>query len=398
MRPRFEVIAELMSVLCPGRILQAMKKAGVVNPVMLLDEVDKMASDFHGDPSAALLEVLDPEQNHSFQDHYLEVDYDLSKVLFITTANVQDNIPEPLEDRMEVIELPGYLDYDKMEIAKRHIIPKQLKIHGIDEKLVKFEDPGLLKTIREYTWEAGVRNLERSIAAICRKIAREIVAQKNKKTKNVIPILIDEKKVEEFLGVPKFHSKQIARKSRLGVAVGLAWTSGGGDILNIEAILMDGPDRVQLTGRLGNVMQESARAALTYVRANATKLGIRKNFQKGKELHIHVPEGATPKDGPSAGLTMAVALISAARRKPVRTDVAMTGEINLNGEVLQIGGLTEKMLAAKRYGIKKVLIPKENVRDLVEVPDKLKEGIAIVPIERIEDALKHVFEGGKVLR
>ena len=396
----------------PGRILQAMKKAGVVNPVMLLDEVDKMAFDFHGDPAAALLEVLDPEQNHAFQDHYLEADYDLSKVLFITTANVRENIPDPLEDRMEIIELPGYLDFDKMEIAKRHIIPKQLKAHGIDERSVFFEDAALMKVIREYTWEAGVRNMERSIAGICRKIAKEIVGRaknarandhqprsgthhgrKMERQKDVV-IFIDDKKVEEFLGVPKFHSKQIGKRGRIGVAIGLAWTSGGGDILNIEAILMDGPDRVQLTGRLGNVMQESARAALTYVRANAGKLGIKKNFHKGKELHIHVPEGATPKDGPSAGLAMAVALISAAGRKPVCTDVAMTGEINLNGEVLPIGGLMEKMLAAKRYEIKKVLVPKDNLKDIAEVPDKLKEGIMVVPVDKIEDALKHVFADG----
>ena len=382
----------------PGRILQAMKKAEVVNPVMLLDEVDKMANDFHGDPSAALLEVLDPEQNHSFQDHYLEVDYDLSKVLFITTANVRDDIPAPLEDRMEIIELPGYLDYDKIEIAKRHIIPKQLRAHGIEEKCVKWEDVALVEIIREYTWEAGVRNLERSVAAICRKIAKEIVAQRNRKAKKIVTVLVDEKKVEEFLGVPKFHLRRIDKKNRIGVAVGLAWTSGGGDILNVEAVLMDGPDRVQLTGRLGSVMQESARAALTYVRANATRLGIRKNFHKGKELHIHVPEGATPKDGPSAGLTMAIALISAAGRKPARTDVAMTGEINLNGEVLPIGGLTEKMLAAKRYGIKKVLIPEENMKDLSEVPEKVKEGITVVPVERIEDALKHVFVNVRIKR
>ena len=375
----------------PGRIIQAMKKAAVVNPVMLLDEVDKLAFDFHGDPSAALLEVLDPEQNHSFQDHYLEVEYDLSKVLFITTANVRENIPEPLEDRMEVIELPGYLDYDKMEIAGRHIIPKQLKAHGIDEIYVKCSDVALMKIIREYTWEAGVRNLERAIAGVCRKIAREIVVQRNGKEKKVSPIVVDEKKVEEFLGVPKFHWKQIAKKNRVGVALGLAWTSGGGDILNVEAILVEGPDRLQLTGRLGNVMQESARAALTYVRANTARLGIARNFYKGKEVHIHVPEGATPKDGPSAGITMSVALISAAGKKPVRTDVAMTGEINLNGEVLPIGGLMEKMLAAKRYGIKKVLIPKENLKDLSEIPAKLKEGITIVPIEKIEDAIEHVF-------
>ena len=377
----------------PGRIIQAMKKAGVVNPVMLLDEVDKLAFDFHGDPAAALLEVLDPEQNHSFQDHYLEVEYDLSKVLFITTANVRDSIPEPLEDRMEVIELPGYLDYDKIEIARRHIIPKQLKLHGIDEKYVKCDDAALMKIIREYTWEAGVRNLERSIAGVCRKIAKEIVIQRNGKKSKIAAIVVDETKVEEFLGVPKFHSKQIGKKNRLGVALGLAWTSGGGDILSVEAILMEGPDRLQLTGRLGNVMQESARAALTYVRANATRFGIPKNFYKGKEIHIHVPEGATPKDGPSAGITMSVALISAAGKKPVRSDVAMTGEINLNGEVLPIGGLMEKMLAAKRYGIKKVLIPKDNLKDLSEIPDKLKEGITVVPIEKIEDAMKHVFDG-----
>ncbi len=377
----------------PGRILQAMKKAGVVNPLMLLDEVDKLAFDFHGDPAAALLEVLDPEQNHSFQDHYLEVDYDLSKVFFITTANVRENIPEPLQDRMEVIELPGYLDYDKIEIAKRHIIPKQLKAHGIDTKHAKCDDAALMKIIRGYTWEAGVRNLERAVAGVCRKIAREVVEQGNGGKKRVAPIVVDEKKVEEFLGVPKFHSKQIAKKKRVGVALGLAWTSGGGDILNVEAILMEGPDRLQLTGRLGNVMQESAKAALTYVRANAANFGIPRNFQKGKEIHIHVPEGATPKDGPSAGLTMSIALISAAGKKPVRNDVAMTGEINLNGEVLPIGGLMEKMLAAKRYGIKKVLIPRDNMKDLSEIPDKIKEGITVVPLDRIEDAAKHLFSG-----
>ncbi len=378
----------------PGRIVQAMKKAGVVNPVMLLDEVDKLAFDFHGDPAAALLEVLDPEQNHSFQDHYLEVDYDLSKVFFITTANVRDNIPEPLEDRMEIIELPGYLDYDKIEIAKRHIIPKQLKAHGIDGKFVRYEDAAIMKMIREYTWEAGVRNLERSIAGVCRKIAREIVSRNNGKVKKFSPILVDENRVEQFLGVPRFHSKQIGKKSRTGVALGLAWTSGGGDILNIEAILVEGPDRLQLTGRLGNVMQESARAALTYVRANTDRFKIPKNFYKGREIHIHVPEGATPKDGPSAGLTMAIALISAVGKRPIRTDVAMTGEINLNGEVLPIGGLSEKLLAAKRYGIKKVLIPKDNMKDLTEIAEKLKEGITIVPVERIEDASVHVFVNG----
>ncbi len=379
----------------PGRIIQAMKKAAVINPVMLLDEVDKLASDFHGDPSAALLEVLDPEQNHSFQDHYLEVEYDLSKVLFITTANVRDDIPEPLQDRMEVIELPGYLDYDKLEIAKRHIIPKQLKAHGIDPKYVKCDDAALMKIIREYTWEAGVRNLERSIAGVCRKIAKEIVTRKTEKKRQDVSIQVDDKKVEEYLGVPKFTSKRIGSKNRLGVALGLAWTSGGGDILNVEAILMEGPDRLQLTGRLGNVMQESARAALTYVRANAARFGIPKNFYKGKEIHIHVPEGATPKDGPSAGITMTMALISAAGNKPVRSDVAMTGEINLNGEVLPIGGLTEKLLAAKRYGIEKVLIPKDNLKDLSEIPARLKEGITIVPVEKIEDAIGHVFNGGQ---
>ena len=378
----------------PGRIIQAMKKAAVVNPVMLLDEVDKLAYDFHGDPSAALLEVLDPEQNHSFQDHYLEVEYDLSKVFFITTANVRDNILEPLQDRMEVIELPGYLDYDKIEIAKRHIIPKQLKEHGISLEFARCEEAALMKIIREYTWEAGVRNLERAIAGVCRKIAKEVVLQKNGGNKKIKQIIVDEKKIEEFLGVPVFHSKQLGKKNRVGVALGLAWTSGGGDILNVEAILMEGPDRLQLTGRLGNVMQESARAALTYVRANASRFGIPKNFHKGKEIHIHVPEGATPKDGPSAGITMSVALISAASRQPVRADVAMTGEINLNGEVLPIGGLMEKMLAARRYGIKKVLIPKDNMKDLTEIPEKLKEGIKVIPLEKIEDAMEHVFDIG----
>ena len=295
---------------------------------------------------------------------------------------------------MEVIELPGYLDYDKIEIAKRHIIPKQLKEHGISVEHAKCEEAALMKIIREYTWEAGVRNLERAIAGVCRKIAKEVVLQKNGSNKKIKRIVVDEKKVEEFLGVPVFHSKQVGKKNRVGVALGLAWTSGGGDILNVEAILMEGPDRLQLTGRLGNVMQESARAALTYVRANASKFGIPKNFQKGKEIHIHVPEGATPKDGPSAGITMSVALISAASKRPIKADVAMTGEINLNGEVLPIGGLMEKMLAARRYGMKKILIPKDNLKDLTEIPAKLKEGITVIPLEKIEDAMEHVFEKG----
>lgn len=381
----------------PGKIIQSMKRAGVVNPVMLLDEIDKMSMDFRGDPSAAMLEVLDPEQNHAFNDHYLDVDYDLSSVMFITTANVRYNIPLPLQDRMEIIELPGYLDHDKKEIARRYIIPKQFKEHGLDGKSIEIEDGAIMKVIREYTREAGVRNLEREIASICRKLAKETVLLKRKngtlaKRKKVV---VTESKVEEYLGVPKFRQKSAERERRVGSVTGLAWTSVGGDILNVDVTIMRGAERLTLTGQLGDVMKESAQAALSYIRSNAKKLGVDPDFYKGKEIHIHLPEGSIPKDGPSAGLTMAMAIVSAASGRPARNDVALTGEITLRGNVLPIGGLNEKLLAAQRSGIKTVLIPKENMKDLAEIPDKVKEGLNILPVDSIEEAMKHVFDTKK---
>ncbi|MDE3056341.1 MAG: endopeptidase La [Bacteroidota bacterium] len=382
----------------PGKIIQSMKRAGVVNPVMLMDEVDKMSMDFHGDPASALLEVLDPEQNSTFNDHYLDVDYDLSGVMFITTANVRYQIPLPLQDRMEIIELSGYLDYDKKEIARRHILPKQLAEHGLKEKKIEFTDAALTKILREYTREAGVRNLEREIAGVCRKIAKDIVLGKQKNghhakaaKKKHASIVIDEKKIEEYLGVPKFRERMAERKPRVGSVTGLAWTSVGGDILSVDVTVMRGPERLTLTGQLGDVMKESAHAALSYLRSNAKQMKLDPNFFTKKEIHIHLPEGAIPKDGPSAGITMAMAMLSALSGKPARADIAMTGEITLRGNVLAIGGLNEKLIAAKRNGMATVLIPKENEKDLVEIQEKVKEGLKILPIEKIEDAVPYVF-------
>jgi ATP-dependent Lon protease len=377
----------------PGKIIQSMKRAGVVNPVILMDEVDKMNMDFRGDPAAALLEVLDPEQNVAFNDHYLDVDYDLSHVMFITTANVRYNIPLPLQDRMEIIELPGYLDYDKREIARRHLIPKQLSFHGLKEKEVKFSDGAINKVIEQYTREAGVRNMEREIASICRKVAKDIVlvAQKDGAKRSSKVITVDEKKVEQLLGVPKYRSKHTHAERRVGSIVGLAWTSVGGDILHVDATIMDGAEKLTLTGQLGEVMKESALAALSYIRSNAKALGVPSGFSHKKEIHIHLPEGAIPKDGPSAGITMAMAIISVASNKAARRDIAMTGEITLRGNVLGIGGLNEKLIAAQRSGIKTVLIPKENEKDLTEIQDKVKEGLKIISIEKITDAIPYVF-------
>jgi ATP-dependent Lon protease len=379
----------------PGKIIQSMKKAGTINPVILLDEIDKMSMDFRGDPSSAMLEVLDPEQNHAFNDHYLEVDYDLSQVMFITTANVRYNIPLPLQDRMEIIELPGYLEFEKVEIAKRHIIPKQLKAHGLDKFDVKISDEVISKIITEYTREAGVRNLEREIATVLRKLAKEIVeknqTKKKGKSKKKLKFEIDEAKIEEYLGVPRFRPHKREKKPQVGSVTGLAWTSVGGEILNVEATVMPGQEKLTLTGQLGDVMKESAHAALSYLRSNAKTLGIRQTAFKGKEIHVHLPEGAIPKDGPSAGITMTMAMYSALTQKPARPDVAMTGEITLRGAVLPIGGLNEKLLAARRYGIKTVLIPKENEKDLVEIKEQVKEGLKIVPISAIEEAFPFVF-------
>jgi ATP-dependent Lon protease len=381
----------------PGKIIQSMKRAGVTNPVLLMDEVDKMSMDFRGDPSAALLEVLDPEQNNTFSDHYLDVDYDLSKVMFITTANVRYAIPLPLQDRMEITELPGYLDYDKREIAKRHIIPKQLAAHGLTEKMLTFTDEAIDKIINEYTREAGVRNVERELASVCRKAAKEIVLgrRKNgaakKKGKSGAGIKVTGEMIERYLGVPKFRKKEAERERRVGSVTGLAWTSVGGDILNVDVTIMTGTQKLTLTGQLGEVMKESAQAALSYIRSNAKRFGINPEFTKGREIHIHLPEGAIPKDGPSAGITMAMAMISAASNRPARNDIAMTGEITLRGNVLPIGGLNEKLLAAQRSGIKTVIIPKENMQDLTEIPDKVKEGLNIIPVETIEEVARLVF-------
>jgi ATP-dependent Lon protease len=377
----------------PGKILQSMKRAGVINPVMLLDEVDKMSMDFRGDPSSAMLEVLDPEQNSTFSDHYLDVDYDLSHVMFITTANIRYAIPLPLQDRMEIIELPGYLQHDKREISKRHIIPKQLQEHGLAEQNVTITDAAIDKIINEYTREAGVRNVEREIASVCRKVAKDIVSKgqaKGKRSKKGA-VVVDPEKVEAYLGVPKFRQRQHATELRVGSVTGLAWTSVGGDILNVDVSVMKGTEKLTLTGQLGDVMKESAHAALSYLRSNAKALGLKPGFNKGQEIHIHLPEGAIPKDGPSAGITMALAMYSAVSGKPARSDVAMTGEITLRGEVLAIGGLNEKLIAAQRNGMKTVLIPLENKKDLTEIPAKVREGLTIIPVEQIMDALPHVF-------
>jgi ATP-dependent Lon protease len=387
----------------PGKILQSIKRAGVINPVMLLDEVDKMSMDFRGDPSAALLEVLDPEQNAAFNDHYLDVDYDLSHVMFITTANVRYAIPVPLQDRMEIIELPGYLQYDKREIARRHIIPKQLAEHGLTKSGVHIDDDSIDKVITEYTREAGVRNLEREIASVCRKVAKDIVLGRQgngtkprsgrKKTRRAF--VVTPVKVETYLGVPRFRNRLRREKNRVGSVTGLAWTSVGGEILNVDVTIMAGHEKLTLTGQLGEVMKESAQAALSYLRAEAKRLGLSPTFYRGKEIHIHLPEGAIPKDGPSAGITMAMALYSAISGTPARGSVAMTGEITLRGEVLAIGGLNEKLIAAQRSGITTILIPQENTKELSEIPARVKEGLTIIPINRIEDALHHVFGKGK---
>jgi len=384
----------------PGKIIQSMKRAGVINPVMLLDEVDKMSMDFRGDPSSAMLEVLDPEQNVAFNDHYLDVDYDLSHVMFITTANVRFGIPLPLQDRMEIIELPGYLQHDKREIAKRHIFPKQLKAHGIASMHIGVADKAIDKVIAEYTREAGVRNLEREIATICRKVAKDIVLERQnargrKKSTNSQRFMLDAQKVEHYLGVPRFRNRVRPEKSRVGSVTGLAWTSVGGELLNVDVTVMNGPERLTLTGQLGEVMKESAQAGLSYLRSHARQLGLAPHFTKGKEIHIHLPEGAIPKDGPSAGITMTMAMFSAVSGRAARSDIAMTGEITLRGEVLAIGGLNEKLIAAQRSGITTVIIPKENEKELPDIPAKVKEGLTLLPVKSIEEALAHTFAATK---
>ena len=382
----------------PGKIIQSMKRAKTINPVMLLDEIDKMSMDFRGDPSSAMLEVLDPEQNHTFNDHYLDVDYDLSQVMFITTANVRYNIPLPLQDRMEIIELPGYLEHEKIQIAQRHIISKQIAAHGLEKFNVDFKDEALNKIIMEYTREAGVRNLEREIASVLRKTAREIIishSNNGNKKKARKKFIVDETLVEKFLGVPRFRTQKAEKELRVGSVTGLAWTSVGGEILQVDATIMTGAEKLTLTGQIGNVMKESAQAALSYLRSNAKEFGLNPNFAKGKEIHIHLPEGAIPKDGPSAGITLAMAMYSALSGKPTRSDVAMTGEITLRGKVLAIGGLNEKLLAARRSEIKTVLIPKDNEKDLSEIKAEVKEGLKIIPIMTVKEAVPFVFNFSK---
>lgn len=392
----------------PGKIVQSMKRAGSVNPVILLDEIDKMSMDFRGDPSSAMLEVLDPEQNSTFNDHYLEVDYDLSNVLFIATANVKFDIPGPLLDRLEVIELSSYLEPDKVQIAKQFIIPKQLERHGLQDFKIKFADEALVKIVRQYTREAGVRNLEREIAGILRKLAVEIVGDVSKKSTKLIASDIrstktykklastkswnvDERTVERLLRAPKFKDKVEELSDKIGVATGLAWTSMGGDTLPVEVTIMPGPEKLTLTGKLGEVMKESAMAALSYLRSNSKLFKLDPEFSKGKEIHIHVPEGAIPKDGPSAGITMTLALLSAASARPLRGDVAMTGEVTLRGNVLPIGGLNEKLLAAKRAGMTTVLVPFDNKKDVAELSPLVTAGLKIVFVSNIKEALSVAF-------
>jgi ATP-dependent Lon protease len=374
----------------PGRIIQAVRKAGTINPVILLDEIDKMSSDFHGDPASAMLEVLDPEQNHTFNDHYLDVDFDLSKVMFITTANVRYGIPLPLQDRMEIIELPGYLEHDKLEIAKRHLLPKQIAQHGLAARRVRFHDAAIRRIIREYTLESGVRNLEREIANVLRKTAKEVVMEGSPARGKAKGIPITPEKVGEYLGVPKQRQKKLT-EGRVGSIVGLAWTSVGGDILHVDVTIMDGIEKLTLTGQLGDVMKESAHAAWSYLRSHAARFGFAPAFHEKKEVHVHLPEGAIPKDGPSAGLALALAMYSAVRGIAPRGGIAMTGEITLHGEVLPIGGLSEKLLAAQRYGIGTVLLPKANEPDLRDVPEKILRELRIIGVETVEEALALAF-------
>lgn len=366
----------------PGRVIQAMRRAGTKNPLFMLDEVDKLGQDFRGDPASALLEVLDPEQNNAFADHYLGLDYDLSKVLFITTANYLDGIPHALLDRMEVIQFTGYLEEEKLEIGRQFLVPKQIEQHGLGDKDVRFENAALKSIIREYTREAGVRNFERETANVCRKIARS-VAEKRR-----YPRRITAKRVNDLLGSPRFMSEELQEENEIGIATGAAWTSTGGEIMFVEVNLMPGKGGMRLTGQLGDVMQESAQAALTYTRSQAKKLGIDYELFDKTDIHVHLPEGAVPKDGPSAGISLASALISAFTDRPIHRDVSMTGEITLRGRVLPVGGVREKALAARRAGIKTFILPHKNERDLEEIPKKLRQDLNFVLVKRMEDVLE----------
>ncbi len=365
----------------PGRIIQTMKTANTTNPLFVLDEIDKIGADFRGDPSAALLEVLDPEQNHAFSDHYLEIPYDLSKVIFLTTANVLHPIPAALRDRLEIIELPGYTEEEKVHIARKFLIPKQMQEHGLKASRIEFEDEALRHLIRDYTFEAGVRNLEREIASVMRKVARKVAEGRRTKTKVTAEKLVD------FLGPQKHFYELAEEKDEPGVATGVAWTSAGGDLITVEATLMDGRGNLTLTGQLGDVMKESAQAALSYARSRAGQLGVESSFYEKYDIHLHIPAGSIPKDGPSAGITMATALISALTKRAAHRDVAMTGEITLRGRVLPIGGVKEKVLAAHRAGIKTFILPKRNLKDLNDVPREIMKELHFVPVEHMDEVI-----------
>lgn len=369
----------------PGRIIQGMRTAGSKNPVFLLDEIDKMNADFRGDPSSALLEVLDPEQNNTFSDHYVELPFDLSKVLWMVTANVLHSIPRPLLDRMEVIHLAGYTEEEKLEIAKQYLLSKQLKENGLKPSKLNVPEKVLVRLIREYTREAGVRGLERTIATLCRKAARQIVQNKKKS------IRVTEKNLETYMGIPRFRQSPAEKKNQIGVSTGLAWTEVGGDVLPVEVSVLNGKGALLLTGKLGEVMRESAQAGVSYIRSRVEELGIDEEFHAKKDLHIHLPEGAIPKDGPSAGITMATAVISALTGRAVRGDLAMTGEITLRGRVLPVGGVKEKVLAAHRLGIRTIILPKENRRDLEDIPADIRKELRFVEVEHMDEVLKEAL-------
>jgi ATP-dependent Lon protease len=380
----------------PGQVLQMMKKAGTRNPVFMLDEVDKMSMDFRGDPSAALLEVLDPEQNYMFMDHYLDVEYDLSQVFFIATANVLHTVPPALQDRMEVIRLSGYTELEKLEIAKRFLVPKQMKQTGLKAGDLDFTDDGLQSLIQSYTREAGVRNLEREVGNVCRKVARSVVnaqgGAKRTDSKKLPLAVLSDATVSEYLGPQKFRDLQADKKNEVGATVGLAWTEVGGTILTTEAAVMEGKGKLQTTGKLGDVMQESAHAAMSYVRSRAHLLGLPRDFYRNVDIHVHVPEGAIPKDGPSAGITIATSICSALTNIPVRCDLAMTGEITVRGRVLPIGGLKEKVLAAHRQGIRELVLPKDNEKDLPDIPEIIRKEMKLQFVTSMDQVLKIALE------
>src|ERR1700746_364563 len=370
----------------PGQIIQMMRKAGTVNPVFVLDEVDKMSMDFRGDPSAALMEVLDPELNHSFTDHYLDVEYDLSKVMFVCTANVLHTIPQPLQDRMEVLRIPGYTEQEKHQIAQRFLVPKQLEATGLTKDNLKITDEAMTHVIRHYTHEAGVRNLNREIANVCRKVARKVVADKS------FTLEVTPSNVNDYLGIIKYRDFFAEKKNEIGLTTGLAWTEVGGEVLSTEATLMQGKGRLTLTGKLGDVMQESAQAGMSYVRSRSHLFGLPKDFYRHLDIHVHVPEGAIPKDGPSAGITLCTSIVSALTRIPVRCDIAMTGEITLRGKVLPIGGVKEKLLAAHRLGLRTVILPKDNEKDLADIPPEIQAQMSIHFVESMDDVLQLALE------